>query len=91
MDLCALVGRDVRRHRRAAGLTQEELAHRAGLDRTYLSDIERGVRNPTVLLLRDLAVVFGVHPAAPLLEEDAAARLAEIRAPPPRAEKPGEG
>lgn len=91
MDLCALVGRNVRRHRRAAGLTQEELAHRAGLDRTYLSDIERGIRNPTVLLLRDLAAVFGVHPAALLLEEAAAARLAEIRAPLPQAQRSGEG
>lgn len=91
MDLRALVGRNACRHRHAAGLTQEELAHRAGLDRTHLSGIERGIRNPVVLLLRDLAVVFGVHPAALLLEEDAAARLAEMRAPLPRAERSGEG
>ena len=69
MDLCALVGRNVRRYRVAAGLTQEELAHRAGFDRTYLSDIERGIRNPTISLLQDIAMVVGVHVAMFLLEE----------------------
>jgi DNA-binding XRE family transcriptional regulator len=52
MELCALVGLNVRRHRLAAGMTQEELAFRAGMDRTYLSDIERGRRNPTLLTMR---------------------------------------
>ena len=69
MDLCALVGRNVRRYRHAAGLTQEEFAHRAGFDRTYLSDIERGIRNPTISILQDIATVAGVHPAMLLVEE----------------------
>jgi len=60
MNLCALVGQNLRRYRHAAGLSQEELAHRAGLDRTYLSDIERGIRNPTVLMLQDLATSLGI-------------------------------
>ena len=55
-----LVGQNLRRHRHAAGLTQEELAHRSRLDRTYLSDIERGIRNPTILLLQDLAMALGI-------------------------------
>ena len=75
MDLCALVGRNIRRHRHVAGLTQEELAHRASLDRTYLSDIERGIRNPTLLLLQDVATVLGIHPAILLLQEDVAERF----------------
>lgn len=58
MDLCVLVGQNLRRYRREAGLTQEELAYRANLDRTYLSDIERGIRNPTLLLMNDLAVAL---------------------------------
>ena len=81
MDLCALVGRNVRRLRLAAGLTQEELAHRANLDRTYLSDIERGIRNPTVLLLRDVAAVLKVHPAVFLVEEREADALTHLLMP----------
>jgi len=67
MGLCELVGRNVRRHRAAAGLTQEELAFRAGMDRTYLSDIERGRRNPTLLTMQDLAVPLNIN-VADLLE-----------------------
>ena len=81
MDLCALVGRNVRRYRLAASLTQEETAHRAGLDSTYLSDIERGIRNPTISLLRDIAVVVGVHPAMILVEEHDAILLKDILLP----------
>ena len=60
MDICALVGRNVRRHRQTAGLTQEALAFRANLDRTYLSDIERGIRNPSLLMMQDLATALGI-------------------------------
>jgi transcriptional regulator with XRE-family HTH domain len=42
-------GLNVRRRREAAGLSQEALAEKAELDRTYISGIERGVRNPTLL------------------------------------------
>ena len=73
MDLCALVGRNVRRERLAAGVTQEDLAHRTGWDRTYISDIERGIRNPSVRLLEDIATALGLHPALLLLEEPEAA------------------
>lgn len=70
MDARRLVGQNLRRLRKAAGLSQEELAHRAGLDRTYISGVERGLRNPTVLVLQDLAGVLKVKPAH-LLAEDA--------------------
>ncbi len=72
MDLSALVGANVRRLRLAAGLTQEELAHRADIDRTYVSDIERGIRNPSLLVLRDIAGVVGRHPAALLVPAEQA-------------------
>ena len=91
MDLCALVGRNIRRYRRTAGLTQEELAHRASLDRTYLSDIERGIRNPTVLLLQDVAMVFCIHPATLLLEEDVAEYLTHFWAARRTPEGPASG
>lgn len=61
MELCTLVGLNVRRHRLAAGLTQEELAFLAGMDRTYLSDIERGRRNPTLLTMQDITVPLNLR------------------------------
>jgi transcriptional regulator with XRE-family HTH domain len=51
------------------GLSQEELAHRAGLDRSYMSGIERGVRNVTVLNLQSVARALKV-PVRELLPED---------------------
>ena len=49
-------GRCVRRHREARGFSQEKLAERADLDRTYISDIERGGRNPSI---RSIAAIAG--------------------------------
>ena len=52
-------GQNVRKLREAKGLTQEKLAERADLDRTYLSDIERGARNPGVKNVARLARALG--------------------------------
>lgn len=60
MDVRAQLGRRVQRLRRAAGLSQEELADRADLHRTYLSGVERGLRNPTLTVLHRLAQAVGV-------------------------------
>ncbi len=49
------VARNVRRLRVGLGLSQEDLAYRADLDRTYISRIERGTDNPTVAVLEKLA------------------------------------
>jgi len=49
------LGRAVRKARTETGLTQEAFGFKAGLDRTYVSGIERGVRNPTVLVLYKVA------------------------------------
>lgn len=62
---------NLRRFRKAAGLSQEELAHHANLDRTYISGVERGVRNPSVMVLQDLALVLGKRPADLLDESEA--------------------
>ncbi len=66
-DLVAFGGR-VRAHRKAAGLTQEVLAHQAGLHWTYIGQIERGERNLTVKNVLRLARGLGVRPGA-LLED----------------------
>jgi transcriptional regulator with XRE-family HTH domain len=64
MDLVQLLGRNVRDARRRQGLSQEELAHEAGMKRSYLSDLERGTRNPTVRALGRLADALKLEPAA---------------------------
>ena len=50
-DVRRMVGRNVRRLRIAAGLSQAELAERMGVDRAYVSGLELGQRNPTVITL----------------------------------------
>lgn len=63
MDLVQRLGRNVREQRNRLGLSQEELAFRAGMKRSYLSDLERGTRNPTVRALERLAEALAVEPA----------------------------
>lgn len=62
MDLVVIFGRNVRRLREEAGLSQEQLAFEAGMKRGYLSDLERGVRNPTIRALARLATALSVDP-----------------------------
>lgn len=57
-------GAAVRRARKAKGLSQEQLAQIAGLDRTYISGLERGVRNPALSTQERIAQALGV----PLVE-----------------------
>lgn len=59
-----LLGARIRTLRLARGWSQEELGERANLDRTYVSGVERGVRNPTVTVLEALANGLNVHIAA---------------------------
>lgn len=56
-------GQAVRRAREARGLSQESLGFDAGLDRTYVSGVERGVRNPTVRTIFRFAKALGVRPS----------------------------
>lgn len=55
MDMRRRVGLNLKHYREAAGLSQEELAFNCGLHRTYISGVERGIRNPTVLVLQKIA------------------------------------
>lgn len=68
MDMRSLVGGNVARLRRERGLTQEVVAERSGLTQQYISDLERGLRNPTVITLFYLAQVLAVEPAALITE-----------------------
>jgi transcriptional regulator with XRE-family HTH domain len=63
MDIRKQVGLNVRRIRQERGWSQEELAFESGLHRTYISGIERGARNPTVLVLKELADALKTSPA----------------------------
>jgi transcriptional regulator with XRE-family HTH domain len=60
----AALGQAVRRHRERLGLSQEKYAFEVELDRTYVSGIERGVRNPTVATLLRLTGILGIAPSA---------------------------
>ena len=62
------LGRVIRKHRLAAGLSQEGLAERSGLHWTYVSQVERGRRNVSVGALRRIGAALGV-PGWRLLRE----------------------
>jgi transcriptional regulator with XRE-family HTH domain len=52
---------NVRRLRKVVGLSQEELAFQCEIDRTYISKVERGVANPSLLILARIAEVLEVR------------------------------
>jgi transcriptional regulator with XRE-family HTH domain len=60
MDLRDRVGSNIQRLRREKKLSQEELADRAGIHQTYLSGVEGGKRNPSVLVLDRISKALGV-------------------------------
>jgi transcriptional regulator with XRE-family HTH domain len=62
MDMRKLVGDNVRRIRCERGMTQEQLAERSGFSQQYISDLERGHRNPTIVSLFELAQALGTTP-----------------------------
>jgi transcriptional regulator with XRE-family HTH domain len=63
MDMRKLVGENVRALRIAKGWTQEQLQDESGLSQQYISGLEKGRRNPTVLTLFELGQALGVAPA----------------------------
>jgi transcriptional regulator with XRE-family HTH domain len=66
-DLLALFGEQLKNFRKECGISQEELALRAGLDRTYISGLECGKRNPTLKILVKLAVSLNMKPSELLM------------------------
>ena len=63
MDMRRTVGENVRSLRLARGWTQEQFAERSGFSQQYISGLESGRRNPTVVSLFELAQALGVAPA----------------------------
>ena len=59
-----VVGLNIRRLREAQAISQEAVAHEAGIDMRYLGGIERGQENPTVAVVGRIAKVLGVHPGS---------------------------
>lgn len=64
MDIRQKLGKNLRRERDKQGWSQEELAHQADIHRTYISDLERGARNPTVMVVDKLAKALDVSMGA---------------------------
>ena len=62
MDMRVLVGENVRRTRKLRGLTQEKFAEKSGFSQQYLSSLENGKRNPSVITLFEIAVALDVLP-----------------------------
>jgi len=69
MDIRKQIGLNIRKKREGLGLSQEALAHESGIHRTYISGLERGVRNPTVTIIQSIAVALNIRPSK-LLEEE---------------------
>ena len=62
-DVCAILARNIKSTRSLLGWSQEELAARAEIDRTYISGVERQVRNPTITVVAKLAEALGTTTA----------------------------
>jgi transcriptional regulator with XRE-family HTH domain len=60
MDMRKLVGQNFARLRKEKGLTQEDVEARSGFSQQYLSGLERGQRNPTIITLYELSLALGV-------------------------------
>jgi len=63
MDLPKILGRNVREARRRAGMSQEQLAFEAEMKRSYVSDLERGTRNPSIKAVARLAAALRISPS----------------------------
>ncbi|MDR6873552.1 transcriptional regulator with XRE-family HTH domain [Bosea sp. BE125] len=75
MDVKRIVGQNVRRYRLQANLTQEDLAVKMGVDRAYVSGLETGRRNPTVVTLWHAALALNVKPAMLVADDTEIAAL----------------
>ena len=62
MDMRKLVGRNIKRIRQKMGLTQEGYAELSGFSQQYISGLEQGRCNPTIVTVYELATALGVGP-----------------------------
>ena len=72
MDMRKLVGRNFGRLRKQKGFTQEKFAEASGFTQQYISGLERGRRNPTIVTLFELATTLGVSHVDLVLPDDEA-------------------
>jgi transcriptional regulator with XRE-family HTH domain len=77
MDIREVFARNLRRYRRAARLSQEELAHRSDIDRTYISSLERSVYAASIDVVDRLAAALEIQ-AADLLVQPTSARARKL-------------
>ena len=63
MEWAVIVGANIRRLRKAKGLTQEQLAHESGVAMRYVAGVERGEENPSLKFLVKIAEALGAEPA----------------------------
>jgi transcriptional regulator with XRE-family HTH domain len=61
MDICSAVGTNIRKLRNSKKLSQEELAFKAGIDRSYLSEVENGHKNVGITMLDQIADALGLR------------------------------
>ena len=78
MEIRKRIGWNVRRLRAEREINQEDFATDSGFDRGYISGIERGVRNPSILVLERIAMALAVD-VVDLLDEREAVRFSEER------------
>jgi transcriptional regulator with XRE-family HTH domain len=83
MDIRELFGRNLRRYRLAAALSQEAVAERMGVDRAHVSSMERGQQNVTLLTIWQAAQALGRKPAE-FLDEDASILAGDVTTKAPR-------
>jgi transcriptional regulator with XRE-family HTH domain len=68
--LSAIVGNNIKKYRKNLNISQEELAEKAGLHRTYIGGIERGERNITLDSLQVIAAALNVSPVELIVKEN---------------------
>ncbi len=61
-ELKCLLSKNIKKNRQSLGLSQEKLAFLAGIDRTYMSEVERELANPTIEVLLKLSNALGISP-----------------------------
>jgi transcriptional regulator with XRE-family HTH domain len=78
-EIIGVVAANIREARKLAGLSQEELALEADVDRTYISQVERGKRNITIVVLHRLAMAMRTTASQLLSDTYEAARAVKVR------------
>ena len=63
MSVHDVLAQNMRSARKMRGWSQEDLAHESGIHRTYISDLERAARNPTISIVEKIAVALGLNAA----------------------------